>query len=91
MPTTDKVHFEHGSGARTYAQKNLQAFQRLWNRHNPNAKISEDGVYGPATANAFNKAPCNGWAAASLEAEPTFVESLEAIIFTEADTFDLIE
>ena len=70
LPTSDKVHFEFGTGARTYAQKNLQAFQRLWNRYNPNAKISEDGIYGPATANAFNKAPCNGWAA-RLEEEST--------------------
>jgi hypothetical protein len=67
LPTSDKVHFEFGTGARTYAQKNLQAFQRLWNRHNPNAKIAEDGIYGPATANAFNKSPCNGWAAALEE------------------------
>lgn len=61
LPTSDKVHFEFGSSARTYAQKNLIAFQRLWNKKNPNAKISEDGIYGPATANAFNNAPCNGW------------------------------
>ena len=63
LPTSDKVHFEYGSGAREYAQKNLIAFQRLWNRHNPNSKIAEDGIYGPATANALNKSPCNGWAA----------------------------
>ena len=66
LPTSDVVHFEFGSGARTYAQKNLQAFQRLWNRHNPNNKIAEDGIYGPATASALSKAPCNGWSAAAL-------------------------
>jgi hypothetical protein len=55
------VHFEFGSGASTYARKNLQAFQRLHNRHNPNKKISEDGIYGPATAAALNAAPCGGW------------------------------
>ena len=75
LPTSDKVHFEFGTGARTYAQKNLMAFQRLWNRHNPTAKISEDGIYGPATANALNKAPCNGWAASvSSEFEDGFLE-----------------
>lgn len=89
MPTSDKVHFEHGTGAATYARKNLEAFQRVWNRHNPNAKIAEDGIYGPATANAFNKSPCGGWGAASLEAEPTFVEDLEDM-FSE-DVFELIE
>ena len=61
MPTSDRVHFEHGNGAREYAKKNLIAFQRLWNKHNPKNKISEDGIYGPATANALNKSPCNGW------------------------------
>ena len=96
MPTSDKVHFEHGSGAREYAQKNLIAFQRLWNRHNPNAKISEDGIYGPATANAFNKAPCGGWAASLEEEAPlmvdeeiqvdlTFAEALEAILQESAE------
>lgn len=63
LPTTDKVHFEFGTGASAYAKQNLIAFQRLWNRNNPNALISDDGVYGPATANAFNKSPCNGWPA----------------------------
>ena len=76
LPTSDKVHFEFGTGARTYAQKNLMAFQRLYNRHNPNSKISEDGIYGPATAAAFNKSPCNGWSAA-LETEAPAAEFLQ--------------
>jgi N-acetylmuramoyl-L-alanine amidase len=76
LPTSDRVHFEYGSGASVYAQKNLIAFQRLWNRHNPTAKIAEDGIYGPATGNALSKSPCNGWAAAALnEAEPVPIEN----------------
>ena len=67
LPTSDRVHFEYGTSAYTYAQKNLVAFQRLWNKNNPTAKISEDGIYGPATANAFNKAPCGGWPAKVVE------------------------
>ena len=43
------------------ASKNLLAFQRLWNRHNPNSKISEDGIYGTQTANALYNSPCGGW------------------------------
>ena len=70
LPTSDKVHFEYGTGASAYAKQNLIAFQRLYNRRNPTAKIAEDGIYGPATAAAFNKAPCNGWAA-TLEEEST--------------------
>ena len=61
LPTSDRVHFEFGSGASTFAKKNLIAFQRLYNKHNPTKKIGEDGIYGPATAAAFNSAPCTGW------------------------------
>ena len=43
------------------ASKNLLAFQRLWNRHNPNSKISEDGIYGTQTSNALYNSPCGGW------------------------------
>ena len=76
LPDSDRVHFEHGSGARTYAEKNLLAFQRLYNKHNPTAKIAEDGIYGPGTANAFNKSPCNGWAAKTTaeEVETPFLQ-----------------
>ena len=59
-PSSDPVHFDY-SGASDIASKNLLAFQRLWNRHNPGATISEDGQYGPQTESALNKSPCNGW------------------------------
>jgi hypothetical protein len=61
MPDIDKVHFEYGAGTQEFARKNLLAFQRLWNRNNPNQIISEDGVFGPETAAAFEKSPCDGW------------------------------
>ncbi|TNV76136.1 hypothetical protein FGO68_gene16963 [Halteria grandinella] len=44
-----------------FAKMNLMAFQKLWNRHNPNATIAEDGIYGPETINAFNQSPCDGF------------------------------
>lgn len=59
-PSSDPVHFDY-SGASDIASKNLLAFQRLWNRHNPGSQISEDGQYGPQTQNALYNAPCNGW------------------------------
>ena len=83
MPTSDKVHFEYGTGAREYAQKNLIAFQRLWNRHNPTAKIAEDGIYGPATGNALSKSPCNGWAAAVSEVETIPIENEQILLAQE--------
>jgi hypothetical protein len=57
--------------------KNLEAFQRLWNRNKPNEKIPEDGKYGEATANAFNKAPCNGWVSVKLNETSTSILNLK--------------
>ena len=89
MPTNDKVHFEHGTGASNFARQNLVAFQRLWNRYNPTARISEDGLYGPATANAFNRAPCNGWTSAVLtSAEGVSVEEIEDESFNFTDLLE---
>ncbi len=61
MPDIDKEHFEFGAGSKEYARKNLLAFQRLWNRHNPGQNIPEDGIYSSDTAAAFEQAPCAGW------------------------------
>jgi hypothetical protein len=59
-PTTDPVHFDYNA-APNLDSKNLLAFQRLWNVHNPSNKIAEDGVYGPATSKALYYSPCGGW------------------------------
>lgn len=37
------------------------AFQRLWNRHNPNEQIDEDGACGPVTQEKLNKSPVEGF------------------------------
>jgi hypothetical protein len=58
-PSSDPVHFDY-SGCSNIASQNLLAFQRLYNRHNSD-KISEDGLYGPQTANALYHSPCGGW------------------------------
>jgi len=59
-PDSDPVHFDY-TKVSDIAQKNLLAFQRIWNKHNPNSKISEDGIYGTQTANALYNSPCGGW------------------------------
>lgn len=59
-PSSDPVHFDYNA-APNLDSKNLLAFQRLWNRHNPNNKIAEDGQYGPASAKALYNTPCGGW------------------------------
>lgn len=59
-PSSDPVHFDY-SGSPDIAQQNLLAFQKLWNQHNPGNQLDEDGIYGPATADALYNTPCNGW------------------------------
>lgn len=59
-PDSDPVHFDYLAAADIRSQ-NLKAFQKLWNANNPSAKISEDGIYGPATENALYNSPCGGW------------------------------
>lgn len=59
-PDSDPVHFDY-TKVSDIASKNLLAFQRLYNRHNPNNKISEDGIYGSQTSTALYNAPCDGW------------------------------
>jgi hypothetical protein len=58
-PSTDPVHFDY-LAAPNICSQNLLAFQRVWNAHNAN-KLSEDGIYGPNTANALYNTPCGGW------------------------------
>ena len=59
-PSDDPVHFDYYACS-DLAQQNLVAFQKLWNANNPNAKIAEDGIYGPDTESALYNSPCNGW------------------------------
>ncbi|KAG2440738.1 hypothetical protein HXX76_003595 [Chlamydomonas incerta] len=66
-PVEDNVHFEWRAGGLNQAavleiaKTNLKAFQRLWNRNNPNDQIKVDGVYGDDSMARLNKAPCDGW------------------------------
>ena len=59
----DPVHFDYvGAGAKDHRGLDVLAFQRLWNRNNPNDKISEDGDWGPNTEARMKKAPASGFA-----------------------------
>ncbi|MEZ4433530.1 MAG: S-layer homology domain-containing protein [bacterium] len=57
----DPVHFDYFSGddLRPLA---VLAFQKLWNRNNPNDRISEDGSWGPQTAARVSRSPLEGFA-----------------------------
>ena len=56
----DVVHFDYfaGDDLRPLA---VLAFQKLWNRNNPNDRIAEDGSWGPQTASRVSRAPLQGF------------------------------
>jgi hypothetical protein len=67
----DKPHFDYfGSGSKSQKGRGGEAFQRLWNRNNPNDKISEDGAYGPQTRKRIEKSPAKGFAIGALCNQP---------------------
>lgn len=60
----DPMHYDYNilSGVRQDLNTlGVTAFQRLWNKHNPNQKISEDGDFGPNTAEALGNSPVDGF------------------------------
>lgn len=64
---SDKPHFElRGSGAFRDESEELKvlsvlAFQRLWNRNNPDDLLAEDGIYGPRTKQRLGASPVAGF------------------------------
>lgn len=58
--SSDPYHFDYFA-VPDLSAKSLEAFQRLWNKNNPNSPLATDGLYGPATADALSKSPCDGW------------------------------
>ncbi|MGE0399406.1 MAG: M15 family metallopeptidase [Kofleriaceae bacterium] len=57
----DPVHFDYLSSP-DIRGKDVLAFQRLWNRNNPNDRIAEDGAYGPQTEARLKSSPATGFA-----------------------------
>ncbi|HSN99226.1 MAG TPA: S-layer homology domain-containing protein [Candidatus Nanopelagicales bacterium] len=63
LGSSDPWHYDYtGSGAKEQRSLDTLAFQRLWNRNNPNDKISEDGSWGPNTEARMKKTPAAGFA-----------------------------
>ncbi len=62
----DVVHFDYKAGGTNIAGGSALAFQRLWNRNNPNDKIAEDGDYGPQTEARLLKSPSVGFAQGAI-------------------------
>ena len=60
----DPAHFTYiGSGVNGRLRtESVRAFQRLWNRFNPDDLIEEDGIYGEKeTGPRLRKSPVDGW------------------------------
>ena len=57
----DPMHFDYTGGGEDLGGLQVQAFQELWNRHHPEAPLAVDGLWGPATALACDRAPSAGF------------------------------
>jgi hypothetical protein len=58
---TDPVHFYNDSGRDDVGDLGVKAFQRLWNRYNPNDQMTVDGDFGEQSAVRMNKSPIDGF------------------------------
>ena len=61
LGSSDPVHFDYTAGGTDIRSLSVLAFQKLWNRNNPNDTIAEDGAYGPQTEGRLKLAPSNGF------------------------------
>ena len=67
LGASDPWHFDWvGAGAVDHRGLDILAFQKLWNRNNPNDKIAEDGAWGPGTESRMKKSPANGFAVGAV-------------------------
>ena len=69
----DPPHIDYkGDGCKELRDETILAFQKLWNKNNPNEKIAEDGVYavGGQTEKALNRSPATGFALAPWDEKP---------------------
>lgn len=62
LGSKDAPHYDYeGAGAVDRRGLDVKAFQRLWDRNNPNDKIGDDGVFGPKTLARLKKTPAKGF------------------------------
>jgi hypothetical protein len=58
----DPPHFNYiGGSDPDFDRDGIRAFQKLWNEHNPDDKIAEDGSYGPKTQKRLEASPIEGF------------------------------
>ncbi|MBD1924315.1 N-acetylmuramoyl-L-alanine amidase [Microcoleus sp. FACHB-831] len=58
----DPAHYDFvAAGRKDLGSIGVKAFQRLWNKNNPNDPIAEDGDFGPATRTRLENSPVDGF------------------------------
>src|SRR5437667_342400 len=58
----DPPHFNyHGGSDPDFGHTGIKAFQKLWNQHNPDDQIDEDGSYGDDTQKRLEASPIDGF------------------------------
>lgn len=57
----DPMHYDYVGGGDNLAYYQNLAFQKLWNKHNPNERLTEDGVWGARTASFVARSPSDGF------------------------------
>jgi murein L,D-transpeptidase YcbB/YkuD len=62
----DPVHFFEDNGRDDVGNLGVRAFQTLWNKFNPNDKMTVDGNFGDQTAAKMNRCPISGFAVVKL-------------------------
>jgi hypothetical protein len=69
--SADRPHFDYeGDDTQDIRHTAVLAFQRLWNRYNPNDSIEEDGEFGAATEARLYKSPIEGFGVTVNSATP---------------------
>ncbi|WP_017302028.1 peptidoglycan-binding protein [Nodosilinea nodulosa] len=67
----DPPHVDYkGGGAKDLRQATILAFQVLWNKNNPNDKLTEDGAYGNETGKRLGMSPAVGFEKAPWDDQP---------------------
>lgn len=67
----DEPHFDYvGKGTKDIRGTAMLAFQKLWNKNNPNDKIGEDSEYGSQTESRLNQSSVKGFSKAPWDEIP---------------------
>lgn len=71
LGSKDPPHFDYvGGGIQDIRRTAMLAFQKLWNKNNPNDRITEDSIYGQQTQSRLNQTLADGFEIAPWDEHP---------------------